>query len=229
MWEAESGNDVDAAGGTNEWGNSFCDRCSCRFDSTGGTIVDCSSLEEDLGRRLPKALPPDTTTLLLGNAGLLQFDWQELEPAISSLQRLDVHNNPHLQALPPRCSVDEITPRPITCRVVARPAAAVRRVSSSEACSFANYTSLRSLTMDNTDLSLLLANSFQYSSLRENLDTLSLVSDGPMPDDLEINLSGFRKLLATSWYNTTKCPVGFYSTLQVSGMFCWIGFGWKPG
>mmetsp|Transcript_386 Transcript_386/g.1061 ORF Transcript_386/g.1061 Transcript_386/m.1061 type:complete len:2458 (+) Transcript_386:127-7500(+) len=212
-WEAAAGNDIDNTGGTNGWANTFCDRCVCS-PRLSPTIVDCRNPSAPFGNSFPTALPPTTEVLLLGgdNVGLLYLPWESLGPAMNSLERLDAHGNPGLRALPARCTFEQPTQRPPGCTVAAGPSATTPPVSTSAACSFASYTALKELTMDETDISALRPQSFQFQSLRDNLDTLSIVSDSRTVPGLDIDLSGFHQLGAVAWFNASRCPRGFYST-----------------
>lgn len=183
---------------TNEWGSDAClYRCSCEADvhstATNAIVVDCTMV--DWGVDFPTNLPPTTTTLLMSGptTNLKTFRWNRLDGVASGLERLDVHDNRILRALPPRG----------TC-----PGSATGQ------CSFNQFESLRELSVDFTDLSGLTADAFQ--PLRHRLDTLSAVSDEPPPPLVSVNLTGFALLAAIPWYSPTRCPQGFYSTKLIA-------------
>lgn len=45
---------------------------------------------------------------------------------------------------------------------------------------------------------------------------LAQVTNNGVPFGVNINLTGFGKLTAVPWFNTTRCPQGYYSTKTVS-------------
>lgn len=112
--------------------------------------------------------------------------WQNLEPAASVIERIDVHGNPNLMALPARCADPGLvaTPRPAQCTAPAGPTPIPPSSgATSAACSFATYARLRELTVDDTNLALLGANDLQ--PLRNMLDTLNMVGFCPIRKPLE--------------------------------------------
>lgn len=107
--------------------------------------------------------------------------WQNLEPAASVIERIDVHGNPNLMALPARCADPSLvaTPRPAQCTAPAGPTPTPPSSgATSPACSFATFARLRELTVDDTNLALLGVNDLQ--PLRDTLDTLNMVGFLPL-------------------------------------------------
>jgi hypothetical protein len=81
------------------------------------------------------------------------------------------------------------------------------------------FGAVRSLSLRGTDLSRVQNDTFQ--GVRQTLESLDLSHPAVAPNtSVAVNLTGFRRLRATLWYNNW-CPAGFYATSShpVYGLF----------
>ena len=98
-------NTIAASHLANGWGTQACGSdgtsnglCACRI-SQGKLVVNCALLG-NLGPDFPSELPPQTHSLSLRDTALISIHWEAVN-ALEHLEKLDLSENPQLDATPP--------------------------------------------------------------------------------------------------------------------------------
>ena len=176
---------------TNRWNTQACGVCDCTdiAGEAGGVQVDCT--RSDLGADFPTSFPANTTHIIMPHNQLELLDWAALRGVASTLQVLDMSNNPRLDTVPDFDAIPSQPPFPV----------------------------LKVLQIGNTDFSRATADTLRmFRPVAGALYTLGLQGlalTGRPPAGIALNLTGFGPELGViSWHDVTLCPAGYYSAVE---------------